>query len=192
MGKHENTPRDRVMELMDDAGYRRTWVADDAGLSITAWHAGKDRTAIVLVKRAGGVDFYHEWGSGAGWQSLEDWLRAGNERVASNSVDCRLVEQSIWWPVEGGGRGVSIIDHPDYGRILLVQGEREDGVMTWVNGTAIRLLPRDRLAILLADAGSVGTCVDLDPTVMSGKNPYRPLIPLSGECIERIIHSVGL
>jgi len=80
MGKHESTPRAKAMELMHDAGYRQTWVSDEAGVLISAWHAAGGLLPIIIVERGESVEFHCKWGSGSTWQSLEDWLRAGRER----------------------------------------------------------------------------------------------------------------
>jgi len=85
MGKHESTPKDRAMKLMDGAGYRQIWVRGLPGSMVTACHPVRDfETLLMLVEWGGRMGWnYHEYGrtyshtaSGAGWQSLEDWLRA--------------------------------------------------------------------------------------------------------------------
>jgi len=89
------------------------------------------------------------------------------------------------------GQMIAIIDHPEYGRILLAQGE-QDGVLSWRGGYVLRLLPRDRFCDLVSHDGSTGHMADLDPDMMRGENPYRPLIPICDECVNAIARAVGL
>jgi len=88
---------------------------------------------------------------------------------------------------------VAIIDHPEYGRIMLIEGKREDGALLWSRGTAIRLLPRDTWATLLVDgAEPPDITADLDPDMMSGRDPFRPPLPIAGEDVGEIARALGI
>lgn len=82
-----------------------------------------------------------------------------------------------------------IVEHPEYGRLLLVEGyggesQPMGGAYRWEHGVACRLRPGDTLESLHAGAWNEGTT--LYQAVVAGYDDTRPVLDWTGHMVRKV------
>jgi len=113
----------------------------------------------------------------------------------NTTTDAVLIESSAGPAEYGFSRREAIVDHPEYGRILIREGYGGEntlagGQIRWRHGMAIQLQPGDTLESLRDGAWTEDA--SLYDAVVRGYDEARPVLEMGGRTIERMAESLGI